>query len=293
MTLIERISKICGMNPINVEKILDNLDYIEDKKREIEHIIWHFPDGLVKDKERDDLINELNILAETPEETEAAIEALVEKIKEGGEVSINRNIERAPKNTVKLTKSSIIEGNGKTLYGEVNSNNKEGGDLLHISNGANVEIKNLNIKDNHKWDGKSSPAAALFIDGSSNVKLENVNVKGVYPIWVNGNDSLLTIKGGEYKSTVSQAIYVYGQSKIIIEDGTFEAPMWGNKNYCINIKDSAYNKTKPATDYVEIKGGRFINFNPAQNAENPMTSFVADGYKSVEVEPGVWEVVPE
>lgn len=83
MTLIERISKICGMIPTNVCKILDNLDNIEDKKRAIQHIIWHLPDGLVKDKERDELIKELNILAETPEEREEIMNVIIDKINEG------------------------------------------------------------------------------------------------------------------------------------------------------------------------------------------------------------------
>ena len=42
---------------------------------------------------------------------------------------------------------------------------------------------------------------------------------------------------------------------------------------------------------IEVTGGKFHNFNPADNrSENPKMNFVAEGYESVETQPGVFEV---
>lgn len=208
---------------------------------------------------------------------------------DGGEVELAGDVVLDPAQTITVSKDSAIDLKGNALKGQVSPSWKDNGDLLHIA-GGNVRIANGTIKDELAWDGKSSPAGTVFVDGGAQVELENVNVEGVYPVWVKDNGAVVTIKSGSFKSTVSQTLYVQGQSKIIVEGGTFEAPMFGTKNYCLNVKDSDYVKTKPATDYIEVRGGRFINFNPAMNSENPMSSFVAEGYESVEVGPGVFEV---
>ena len=101
----------------------------------------------------------------------------------------------------------------------------------------------------------------------------------------------ITINGGTYTNTNIvgdddhyDVIYAHESGKIVINGGRFEGktPAW-----LLNIND---NNRKTAS--IEVKGGEFVGFDPANNkAEGEGTNFVADGYKSVEKD-GVYTVVP-
>lgn len=101
----------------------------------------------------------------------------------------------------------------------------------------------------------------------------------------------ITINGGTYTNTNIvgdddhyDVIYAHESGKIVINGGRFEGktPAW-----LLNIND---NNRKTAS--IEVKGGEFVGFDPANNkAEGKGTNFVADGYKSVEKD-GVYTVVP-
>ena len=95
------------------------------------------------------------------------------------------------------------------------------------------------------------------------------------------NGAKLTINGGYYYGG-GTAVQVQ-KGTLIINDGTFACEPYDNPtygyNFQINCIDSAY---KDGTAKVIIKGGTFINFNPADcKAEGAGTNFVADGYKVV------------
>ena len=209
----------------------------------------------------------------------------------GGNVKIDADITIAEGTSLKFSTDTQLDLNGKSITGTVANIDKTNhdGDIVRIS-GTKSSIKNGSLIDNHVWDGKSTPAAVIFVENGAEVELDNVQVSGIYPLWVKGDGSTVTIKSGEFKSTDSQTLYVQGQSKIIIEGGTFEAPDYKGKNYCLNVKDDQFLKGKNAVDYIEVRGGTFKGFNPAANAENPVSSFVAEGYESVEVTPGVFVV---
>ena len=115
---------------------------------------------------------------------------------------------------------------------------------------------------------------------------------------VSGNDGFtiisegeLVINGGTYKSGVdadgaaNAVIYARGEGKVFVNGGYF--PNDNNSTFVLNKKDA-----DRATTTIEVRGGRFVGFDPMNNAaENAGTNFVAEGYKSVEVETNVWEVV--
>lgn len=253
--------------------------------------------GVVADIERlstDDFcahhITHHEIASELVENKIDTVDEIIAALTCGGPIKVEGDINLNPATTVLISKDTELNLNDKTISGEVGSSSNNGGEMFYID-GCRVMIKNGSIADNLEWDGKSTPAGAVLITNGAEVEFDSVNVKGIYPVWIKGDGAVVTIKSGDFRSTVSQTIYIQGQSKVIIEGGNFEAPMFGTRNYCLNIKDSEYDKTKPATDYFEVRGGRFVNFNPAMNdAENPTTSFVAAGYESVEVEPNVFEV---
>ena len=95
------------------------------------------------------------------------------------------------------------------------------------------------------------------------------------------NGAKLTINGGYYYGG-GTAVQVQSGTAII-NGGTFACEPYSNPtygyNYLMNCIDSAY---KDGTAKIIIKGGTFINFNPADcKAEGAGTNFVAEGYKVV------------
>jgi hypothetical protein len=129
------------------------------------------------------------------------------------------------------------------------------------------------------------PNATLKIEGDG--KVIAVSGNDGYPVIVDG---VVEIYSGYFESGVdakgltNACVYARGNGHAIIYGGEFHS---ADGAFVLNIKDS-----DRATAKIEVKGGRFYGFNPANNAsEGPNTNFVAPGYVSVEVEPNVWEVM--
>lgn len=153
----------------------------------------------------------------------------------------------------------------------------------------------------------------------------NVTETDSYGLWVkNGGEVVIDGTGviEAQPATYSMAVWANG-GKVVINDGTFkngegsdliyasaggQVEIYGGEffpsfipagtdgtaqSYCaLNLKNDGKDGSK-----IVVYGGRFHNFNPADNksesaawrAANP-NQFVAEGYISVEVEPNVWEV---
>ena len=124
--------------------------------------------------------------------------------------------------------------------------------------------------------------AALYVDADTTI---NAGADGGIDTGKNGgyginvrNGAKLTINGGYYYGG-GTAVQVQ-KGTLIINGGTFacepyDDPKYGYK-FLINCIDAAY---KDGTAKIEIYGGTFINFDPADSAsENPHGNFVADGY---------------
>lgn len=298
MTLIERISKICGMIPTNVSKILDNLDNIENKKRAIQHIIWHLPDGLVKDKERDELIKELNILAETPEEREEIMNTIIDKINEGGDIVLERDLDiNEPKFTsqygqcFQLRTESNVDLNNKTITcpGEINPNLTGGPDCFWVFKSSSLSNGSIDCK------------RMAIVSIAPQITIENMDIKGGYCCDVAGG--IMEIKSGNFEALVEggSCLQVEG-GKCIIYDGTFKSIPDEKKGiyYTLNLKDILVKGQDPEvvkpTDFIEVRGGRFYKFDPSNTLTEPdpykPCSFVPDGYKVIQN--GDWfEVVSE
>ena len=95
------------------------------------------------------------------------------------------------------------------------------------------------------------------------------------------NGATLTINGGNYYGG-GTAVQVQ-KGTLIINGGTFAVEKYENEaygyNFLLNCLDSAY---KDGTAKIIVKGGTFVNFNPADcKAEGEHTNFVADGYHVV------------
>ena len=108
-----------------------------------------------------------------------------------------------------------------------------------------------------------------------------------YAMWAAG-DANVVINGGNYFSNVT-AVYAQKNSVVIINGGTFKVDGTNNPDgdygqvYTLNLKDNS-------NAAIKVNGGKFFNFNPADNtAEGEHTNFVTPG-KLVEQE-GDWYIV--
>ena len=95
------------------------------------------------------------------------------------------------------------------------------------------------------------------------------------------NGATLTINGGSYYGG-GTAVQVQ-EGTVTINGGHFAVEAFSDPNYgyefMLNCIDAAY---KNGTAKIIVKGGTFVNFNPANcKAEGAGTNFVADGYKVV------------
>ena len=146
----------------------------------------------------------------------------------------------------------------------------------------------------------------LWVKDGGDILVEGQGVIEAQPatysmaVWANGGKVVInngTFKNGEG----SDLIYASSGGQVEIHGGEFfpafiPAGTEGTAQpYCaLNLKNDGKDGSK-----ITVYGGRFHNFNPADNKSeteawrvaNP-NQFVAEGYESVEVEPNVWEVRP-
>ena len=140
----------------------------------------------------------------------------------------------------------------------------------------------------------------LTINGEGSIIDNNA---GGSNVWVSSANSSVTINGGSFDAG-SYCTSIYAENgTITINGGSFKCSNAdsgnldgnGNHRFLLNCKDANY---KAGTAKIIVTGGKFYDFNPADNlAEGAGTNFVAAGYKSVQLpdEDGhkVWEVIAE
>lgn len=123
---------------------------------------------------------------------------------------------------------------------------------------------------------RSENANVTFI-GEGNVRAGS----GASYICLRAAKGVINIEGGTYfvgpdeTGAGNSCIYASGSGAIYINGGEFstDAP-WDGKYYVLNKKDKS-------DSILEVTGGKFHNFNPADNAsEGTGTNFVVDGYEA-------------
>lgn len=184
----------------------------------------------------------------------ATLDAAIAAAKDGDTVTLLADI-NTPEKTYEITKSLTIDLNGKTVTGS-------GYDGVFEVTG-----KNINVVLNATNGGKV-------------IAVENSGSAGKYAmaVWMCGDDSTLTINGGEFIQNITstndkQMDMIYASAgTIIINSGSFTS---GTPKWTLNINDSAY---KTGTANIIVNGGTFTGYDP-RNAENEGkgTSLVADG----------------
>lgn len=198
----------------------------------------------------------------------------------GGDIVLTSNY--TSETPIILTNDTNIELNGKKITGPIFS--ESNGEVMEgDTDSYGIWVKNGNVT----------------INGEGEIIAQDA--KYSMAVWANGGN--VTIKGGTFYNGGDSCDLIYASAggNVVIEGGEFHpsgpasgtAPGTKNPYTALNVKDKDY---KAGTSSITVKGGKFYNFNPANNvSEGENTNFVADGYKSVEVEPNtnVWEVIPE
>ena len=168
----------------------------------------------------------------------------------GGEVTLQENTEIAHTLYVRQGVNAVLNLNGKTLKNSVNNLHT---DVIVIEQGATLTI-----------NGEGTVEAVSGNDG--------------YAVVCQGT---LIVNGGTFKAGVDEngeanaVLYARGEGEIYVNGGYF--PNESNSAYVLNKRDA-----DRATTVIEVKGGIFEGFNPADNAaENAGTNFLAEGYVSI------------
>ena len=189
-------------------------------------------------------------------------EQLTEAIAAGGSVTIEDSID-AP-TVIVVNNDPTVNLNGKIISIKEDA---EGNGVFNVTNGT-LTINGKGIIDGV---GKNDWNMAIWATENGKVIV---------------NDGTFTNIGATGESPDHfDLIYASGNGQVEINGGEFkcQTPRW-----TLNIKDK-----DRATAKIIVKGGKFHNFDPANNlSEGPNTNFVAPGYKVVETN-GIFEVTPE
>ena len=183
-------------------------------------------------------------------------------------------------------KTVLANGGELTVSEKIETNNSgdNAADRVIISKPTTLNL-NEKIVFPDNMGNNNTNFCALIVDADTTINAGesggiDTGTNGGYGINVR-NGATLTINGGSYYGG-GTAVQVQ-KGTLIINGGHFACEPYSNPDYgyefLINCIDSAY---KNGTASIEVKGGTFVNFNPANcKAEGAGTNFVADGYKVV------------
>lgn len=203
----------------------------------------------------------------------ATAAALEDVLAQGGEATLTNDINLENTAIVITEGEATIDLNGKTITGG----------LFAESSGAITE----GTTDSYVFWVKGG---TLNIKGDGTVKSQSATYS--IAVWADGGT--VNIENGKFynEGHGSDLIYAKNNGIVNIYGGYFEACKSDHTEDGTQEDYSALNLhgTYPGT--ITVYGGQFFGFDPANNAsENPKISFVAEGYYSVEVSDGVYEVV--
>ena len=145
-----------------------------------------------------------------------------------------------------------------------------------VANSAVVTVNSgnlvLNANKGGIYGGEGSSYKALIVNNAATVTINGGN----YTVGGDGSGSSY----GEGNETIA----IYGSGDIVINGGTFSSEKdWNKFYYVLNVKNG-----KKGTFIV--KGGTFINYNPAVGDDNMHGNFVPAGYRSVDNGDGSYTV---
>lgn len=180
---------------------------------------------------------------------------------DGGMVSLTEDIDLYQPITVKEGVSAVLDLNGH----KIENKNANTTDTIVVSKGASLVIKGKGLVDGGSG---STCNMAVYIKGGHCVIEDGTfhvgpDVNGSWNSCIEINGGVLEIKGGEFSTDIP----------------------FNGRYFVLNKKDFS-------DSVISVTGGKFLNYDPANSAtENPAENFVANGYKSVQIEDNKYEVV--
>ena len=196
---------------------------------------------------------------------------LKDALKAGGNVSVEANL--APAAAIVADKNATLNMNGKTI--------------ANITDIWDVEPNSWSLVSVRE-------GATLTIDGNGTFKAKE---NDCYAVDVQDDGCKVVIKSGTFIGNI-HAVYVY-TGEAVIEGGFFSVQQKFSDaakadEFVLNCYDA--NRAN-GTAKITVKGGTFVNFNPADcQAEGAHTNFVAEGYsviKETQANGDVWYTVVE
>ena len=181
-------------------------------------------------------------------------EELAYVLKNGGEYTLTDNI------VVGSAKEALVVASGATV-------------VLNLGEyGIKANVANLDAI-------VVEEGGELTINADEKAVIEAISGGNGYAMVVKGK---AIINGGTYKSgtdadgETNACIYASGKGQVYVNGGNFSTT---DGSFVLNKKDA-----DRATTVIEVRGGTFENFDPANNAsEGAGTNFVAEGYESVNI----------
>ena len=206
--------------------------------------------------------------------TFATWEEAYEAAQAGETIVLTKNV--ALSNPLQVSKNIAVDLNGHTLTAPV----------FAESNGAVLE------GDSDSYVFWVKEGATLTINGEGTVAAQNA--KYSIAVWAQGGN--VVINGGTYTNAGEGADLIYASAggNVVINGGEFvacpkQAGVDGTLNAysALNVKDADY---RSGASNIVVYGGKFFQFNPADNvSEGANTNFCAEG-KTVE-QNGDWYIV--
>ena len=201
---------------------------------------------------------------------------LVRDLAAGGDITLPTDVEMRSTGFVGEGTTSTLDLNGKTIF-----NTNDVWENKTTINGVTEE----------NWSLLSAKTGTLIINGDGKVEAK---ANDCYAADVRDGGKMI-INGGHFVGNI-HAVYVY-EGELEVNGGTFEViQKYPDAAKADEFVLNCYDKNREAgTAKITVKGGKFINFNPADcQAEGAHTNFVADGYASILVSesPMTYEVRP-
>lgn len=183
-------------------------------------------------------------------------------------------------NSISDAVAAADNGDVVTLQEDINMGTGDNDNLVVNAENVTIDLGGKALTANGSNGAIKVMGGKTILDGEGTVSSTLGSDKYSMAVWA--ENGTVVINNGIYKNVTdgstrgTDLIYASGTGCIEINGGVFEAakPEW-----TLNVKDADY---KAGTAKIIVKGGKFKNFDPANNnAEGVGTSFVADGYKSV------------
>lgn len=168
-------------------------------------------------------------------------------------------------------KTALADGGKVTLPGNITVTEN-----MAISKGTNIDLGGNTI---------SSTGTTVFTFNGGTSTIENGNITSGDKCMLVNTGADVTIKSGNYKGTDLQGAecVLSNGGNVTIEGGTFETTGTYNEKHWV------LNKINGTQGKIEVKGGKFKNFNPANPQTDDDESYLASGYESKS--DGDWYVV--